>query len=451
MSDIEDVILRSLQYNEDYARKVIPFLKEDYFGMYDPANKIYFETVLDHFYKYNSLPNKQTLLVEFQNKKVNEKVYNALIEKAQEYDTLKDSPDPNWLLNQSEQFCKDQAWHLAMQEAVSISNGDNKNLSTTAIPDIMQKALAVSFDSNIGHDYINDAMKRWEFYNQKTNKVPFHLSMLNKITDGGAEFKTINAVLAGTGVGKTIWLCDLAANYALMGYDVLYITLEVEEKKIAQRIDANLMNTIIGDVRRIPKVLFEDKIKQLKAKMKGRIIIKEYGTGGAHAGHFRALLTELKTKQNFVPRILIVDYLTICASARVKNRADMFLYNMSITEELRCLCQEYNMMGWTATQSNRDGLDNSEMGMKNTGMSIGTAFTFDFYLGLMVDEQLAQMGQCMVKQLGKNRYGDSQQDTKFIIGLDRARMRFHDLNNTSTAIVPPNQNVAQTKVQGIKP
>lgn len=461
MSDIETLILRNLQFNEGFARKVIPFLREEYFGLSsaeDRINKIYFSLIIQHFMQYNTLPSKEVLKVQFASSKLNEQQYNSLIAKADELDKDKALPlDDKWLLDNTEEFCKDQSLYLAVQETISIANGTNKNLSKTAIPDIMQKALGVSFDSNIGHDYIKDAADRWNYYNQRLTKVPFHLAEMNKITDGGVEFKTINAVMAGTGVGKTIWLCDLAANYAMLGYNVLYITMEVEEKKIAQRIDANLMNTLIGDVRKIPKLLWEDKIKQLSQKVKGTIKIKEYPTGSAHAGHFRALLQDLKTKQNWVPHILIVDQLINCASSRVKNRADMFLYNASITEELRALCQEFNMVGWTATQANRDGLNNSEMHIGNTGLSIGTTYTFDFYVGLIVTEELAALGQVMVKQLGKNRYGDSQMNTKFVIGLDRGRMRFHDLTNSNmnvtgqknTPVTANTLQPAKHKLQGI--
>ena len=448
MSDntsIENVILCNLQYNADYTRKVIPFLKKEYFS--NPIERLYFERIEDFFKKYNALPTKDAISIDLQSQKVPQSIFDEAIKLAKEYELTnkKQVQDMAWLLENTERFCKDRSLYNALIEAVSISNGENKKLSTTAIPDILSKALSVSFDTNIGHDYISNADDRYDYYTRKVAKIPFHLDSFNKITGGGAERKTVNVIAAGTGVGKSMFMCDLSANYIKQGFNVLYITLEMAEEKIAQRIDANLMNLNISDVPELSKIMWDDRINTIKTKCLGKLKVKEYPTGSANVGHFRFLLRELKQKQNFIPDVIMVDYLNICGSALVKNKNDLYTYVKSVSEELRGFAVENNIILWTATQLNRDGIDNSDADLKNISESMGGPHTFDLLFALISTEDLAKLGQVLVKQL-KNRYGDLFFNNKFNIGIDRAKMKFYDLNIGATSIVAqPKQTSSSPK------
>lgn len=433
--EIEKVILRNLQYNEDFARKVLPFIKEEYFLQDD--DRLFFARLLKHFTDYNALPTKEAMILDIQNLKLNIDTLRSAIRMSEDFS--KDLAQPvnkDWLLEQTEEFCKDKALYLALQEAIQIKDGNNKSLNKTAIPDIMAKALAVSFDSDIGHNYLKDTDKRYEFYTTKHNKVKFHLDSFNKITNGGAERKTLNAVVAGTNAGKSVFLCDLAANYLLDGYNVLYITLEMADMKIAQRIDANLMNMDINDIDTMPKILWDEKVEAVKSRCKGKLVFKEYPTSGANAAHFRFLIRELKQKQNFIPDIIMIDYINITASVRYKNAAESYGYMKGVTEELRGLMVECNAIGWTGVQFNRQGINNSDADMTNTGESMGIVHTLDFLVALIVSEDLIQNGQVMIKQL-KSRYGDVNKIPKFMVGLDRPKMRFYELTNSGTSYTPP--------------
>lgn len=435
MSTLDSVILHNLQYNEDYARRVIPFLKDDYF--FELKDRTYFSKLNDFFLKYNKLPDKDALLIDVQNTKMDEETYKSVTQMVDHF-ALKGKPqtDTQWLVDQTEEFCKNKSLWLGMQEAIAILKGaDNNNLAKTAIPDILSKALAVSFDTNVGHDYVYDADKRFEFYHNKPDKVKFHLETLNKITNGGYEKGTLNAVMAGTNVGKSIWLCDIAANALRDGKNVLYISLEMAEMKIAQRIDANLMNIDINEVDKMPKDLWDAKIAKFKDSWKSKLKFKQYPTSSAGANHFRFLLRELKQKQNFVPDIIIIDYLNITAAAKHKDRADSYGYLKCVSEEMRALGIEYNCPVWTGLQFNRSGNKNSDADMTNAGESFAIVHTLDFLLLMIVTEELINIGQVMFVQ-DKSRYGDVNNPKKFMVGLDRMKMRFYDLDNASIATGP---------------
>ena len=435
---IEDIILKNLNYNEEYTRQVIPFLKEEYF--LNMGDKIYFKALRDYIEKYNTLPTSDSLIIEFKNTKgIADDLVREMSLKAKEFEAkskivIEQSTD--WLMEKSEEFCKDKALYNALMESITISNGEDKNLSTSAIPEIMSAALAVSFDINVGHDYIADADKRYDYFHKKTAKIPFRVKILNDITEGGAERKTVPVLAAGTGVGKSAMLCDFAAGYVLSGYNVLYITNEMAEEKLAKRIDANLMNIPISDIEAIPKATWDKKIAELDIKIQkgARLKFKEYAPGTAHVGHYRFLLRELKLKQNFVPDIIIVDYMNICASSRMKNRVDMYSYVKSIAEELRAFAVENNVLLWTATQLNREGTVSSDITLANISESMGGPHTFDFLMALIVNDDLAKLGQVKVQQL-KNRYSDLQRRPQFTLGYDRPKMKFYDLNNSSMSVV----------------
>ena len=433
--EIEKVILRNLQYNEDFARKVLPFIKEEYFLQQD--DRLYFARLEKYFNEYNALPTKEAMVIDIQDLKTSQDIVTSSIKMAEDFSADKGSPvNTNWLMDQAEEFCRGKALYLALMESIAIADGNNSSLQKTAIPDILSKALAVSFDSDIGHDYLKDTDKRYEFYTTKANKIKFHIDSFNIITNGGAERKTLNAVAAGTNAGKTIMLCDLAANYMREGYNVLYITLEMADMKIAQRIDANLMNIDINDIDKMPKILWDEKVEQVRAKCKGKLVFKEYPTSGANASHFRYLIRELKQKQNFIPDVIMIDYINICASVRYKNAAESYGYMKGVTEELRGLMVETNAVGWTGVQFNRAGINNSDADMTNTGESMGIVHTLDFLVALIVTEDLIKNGQVMIKQL-KSRYGDKDKTPKFMVGIDRPKMRFYELTNSGTSFNAP--------------
>jgi len=440
-ASVETIILSNLQKDDAYSRKVLPFLKEEYF--LDDASKNIFKTLKDYTDKYNNLPTISALEIEIDKQTFQEEVHKNIHKLLEDVKIYTDQPDSQWILNETETFCQDRSLYLAITEAISISNGDHKNLSKTAIPKLMEDALAVSFQTKIGHDYQKDSHDRYLSYINKPEKIPFLLQGFNDITDGGVERKTINAFLASTGVGKTMIMCQLAADYIKQGYSVLYITLEMSETKIARRVDANLLDVNMKDLSNLKEqqylTTFNNKVD---SKKYGRLKIVEYPNGSAHAGHFVSLLKELQLKEKFVPDIIFVDYLNICASSRVKRTDNSYNYVKSITEELRALAQKTNTVIWTSTQSNRTGANSTDLDITNTSESMGSTHTFDFFLGLVVTEELHKLGQVLCIQL-KNRYDDVYKNAKFVLGTDRSKMRFYDLTTQSTykqAVAPQQQS-----------
>jgi replicative DNA helicase len=429
---IETIILSKLFSDEDYLRKVIPFLKDEYFQ--DGAERTIFSYVREFVGKYNALPTVDAITITVQNdKRINEREFTKIVETLTGID---DDVEVNtsWLLESTEKFCKDQAVYNAIMKSIQIIDGSNKDFSQDGIPSILSDALAVGFDNNVGHDYIDNADNRYDFYHQKEEKIPFDLEMLNKITNGGLPNKTLNIALAGTGVGKSLFMCHVAAGALSQGKNVLYITLEMAEERIAERIDANLMNVNIQELKDLPRKMFEQRISKIKSKTEGRLIIKEYPTAGAHVGHFKALLNELALKRNFSPDIIFVDYLNIAASSRIKQGGSVnsYTYVKSIAEELRGLAVEFNVPIVSATQTTRSGYANSDVELTDTSESFGLPATADLMFALISTEDLEKMGQLMIKQL-KNRYNDPGINKRFMVGIDRGKMRLYDLEESEQA------------------
>lgn len=428
-SKIETVILQNLVNNEEYMRKVIPFLKRDYFT--DNNEQKIFDEVKAFIDEYNALPNRDALVVAFQNNKnLNDEQYQEIISYVNVLEPTEHNKD--WLLTETEKFCKDKAIYNAILNSISIIDGRNKGLSTDGIPSLLQEALAVCFDNNVGHDYIENADARYDFYHKKESRIPFDLDYFNKITNGGLPNKTLNVVLAGTGVGKSLFMCHVAASIISQGKNVLYITLEMAEERIAERIDANLMNITMDQLKELPKTLFTNRIEKIQNKINGKLIIKEYPTTSAHVGHFKSLLNELQLKRQFKPDIIIVDYLNICASSRFKAGANINSYTLikSIAEELRGLAVEENLPILSATQTTRGGYGNTDVELTDTSESFGLPATVDLMFALIATEELDQLNQIMVKQL-KNRYNDPTINKRFVVGIDRARMKLYDLEQTA--------------------
>jgi replicative DNA helicase len=429
MERIENLILRSLVYNEAYSRKVIPFIEPDYF--HDSSERVLFEEIAQYMVKYNARPSKEALGIEVEAR-------NNLSETdVQNIRTILSSFDDvtgtdEWMEDTTEKWCKKQAIYNALMESVGIANGDSKQKTEDAIPSILSSALAVSFDSNVGHDYIEDASDRFDFYTRKEDKIPFDIELLNKITKGGLTNKSLNIALAGTGVGKSLFMCHVAAAALMQGKNVLYITAEMAEEKIAERIDANLLNVNIQDISSLSKKMFEDKVTKVSKKVQGSLIIKEYPTAQAHSGHFKALLNELQLKKNFRPDIIFIDYLNICASSRIKSGSNANSYTLvkSIAEELRGLAVEFNLPIVSATQTTRSGYGNSDVDITDTSESFGLPATADLMIALISTEELEGLGQIMVKQL-KNRYNDPTIHKRFVVGIDRAKMRLYDCEQSA--------------------
>ncbi len=429
MERIENLILRSLAYNENYSRKVIPFIEPDYF--HDSSERVLFEEIAQYMVKYNARPSKEALGIEVEAR-------NNLSETdVQNIRTILSSFDDvtgtdEWMQDTTEKWCKKQAIYNALMESVGIANGDSKQKTEDAIPSILSSALAVSFDRNVGHDYIEDASERFDFYTRKEDKIPFDIELLNKITKGGLTNKSLNIALAGTGVGKSLFMCHVAAATLLQGKNVLYITAEMAEEKIAERIDANLLNVNIQDISSLSKKMFEDKVTKVAKKVQGSLIIKEYPTAQAHSGHFKALLNELQLKKNFRPDIIFIDYLNICASSRIKSGSNANSYTLvkSIAEELRGLAVEFNLPIVSATQTTRSGYGNSDVDITDTSESFGLPATADLMVALISTEELEGLGQIMVKQL-KNRYNDPTIHKRFVVGIDRAKMRLYDCEQSA--------------------
>ena len=424
MDNVEFLILKNLLHNEEYVRKVIPFIKADYFE--DLTQKIVFEEISSFVEQYNKPATKEILCIEAEKRSdINDSSYKDVTNLIS---SLDDEPSEyEWLITTTEKWCRDRAIYLALMESIQLADGKDDTKGRDAIPTILSDALAVSFDSHVGHDYLLDYEERYESYHRKEDKIPFDLEFFDKITKGGIPNKTLNIALAGTGVGKSLFMCHFASSVLLQGKNVLYITLEMAEEKIAERIDANLLNVNIQDIVDLPKVMFGNKVTSLTKKTQGSLIIKEYPTAAAHSGHFKALLNELALKKSFRPDIIFIDYLNICASSRYRtnNNVNSYSYIKAIAEELRGLAVEANLPIVSATQTTRSGFASSDVDLTDTSESFGLPATADLMFALISTEELEELNQIMVKQL-KNRYNDPTINKRFVIGIDRAKMRLYD-------------------------
>ena len=444
MSDrIERIILRNLFYNEDFTRKVLPFIKSDFFTSHSEATL--FGEINEFVLKYKNLPTKETILVELNKRK------DLKEDELTEIKTIVNKLDNQevelqWLLDTTEKFCKDRAVHNAVLSGIQILDGKDKKQNPEAIPSILSEALAVSFDNHVGHDYVDDSEARYDFYHKREKRFKFDLNYFNRITKGGVPSKTLNIALAGTGVGKSLFMCHAAANWLQDGKNVLYITLEMAEERIAERVDANLMDVTIDDLHAMPKDMYESKMSKLQKKTVGKLIIKEYPTASAHSGHFRALLNELSLKKTFKPDVVFIDYLNICASSRFKGgNISSYFYIKAIAEELRGLAVEFDMPIFSATQTTRSGFTSTDIGLEDTAESFGLPATADFMFALISNDELDQLGQLKVKQL-KNRFGDPSMNRSFIIGVDRSKMRLFDVEASAQNIVDSNQTEEEEKI-----
>ena len=429
MERIERTALSNLIHNEEYTRKVLPFVKQEYFA--DRLEGILFSEIYKFVEKNNSLPTKEALSIEINsNKNVNEDEYKKITDILS---TLNKEPvNTEWLLETTEKFCKDRAIHNAILGGIQIIDGKDKKHRPEYLPELLSGALGVSFDQKVGHDYLLESQQRYDFYKKKEERLELDLEFFNKITRGGIPSKTLNICLAGTGVGKTMFMTHLASSVLLQGKNVLYITLEMAEERIAERIDANLLNVGMSDLEELPYSMYETKINKLQSKTTGQLIIKEYPTATAHTGHFKNLISELALKKSFKPDIVFVDYLNICASSRFKSGANVnsYTYIKAIAEELRGLAVEHDIPIFSATQTTRGGFVSSDVGLEDTSESFGLPATADFMFALISSEELEEKNQIMVKQL-KNRYNDPTINRKFILGVDRSKMRFYDVEQTA--------------------
>lgn len=425
---IEKTILTNLIHNEEYCRKVLPFIRDEYFR--DNTFKIAFKQIAKYIDTYNNLPSLESLKIDLSDRTdLNEQQYKETDELISNLVKSSEQTSIEWLIDQTEKFCQDQALFNAISESIKLIDGSNNgSISKGNIPQLLSDALSISFDSHVGHDLIEDWESRYTLYHTKENKIPFNLEYFNRITKGGLSSKTLNVCLAGTGVGKSLFMCHCAAGNLLEGRNVLYITLEMAEERIAERIDANLLNIPLDELELLPKDTYEKKINRIREKTVGKLIIKEYPTASAGSANFRYLLNELKVKRNFKPDIIYVDYLNICSSSRLKNGANVnsYMYVKAIAEELRGLAVEFNVPLMSATQTNRSGFSSSDVGLEDTSESFGLPATADFMFAIISNEQLASLNQMLVKQL-KNRYSDPNLYRKFIIGVDRSRMKLYNV------------------------
>jgi len=433
-TNLEQTILRNLLTDEKYMRKVLPFIKPDYFqGVY----RILFREAGKYIAKYNKLPNAETFKIELdQSDKLSDEQYNMASDIVPQL-FAGEKVDDKWLLDTTEKWCQDRAIYLAIMESISIIDGKHEQLTKGALPDLLTKALGVGFDLKVGHDYVENAEDRYEFYHTEEDRLPFDLEYFNTITKGGVPRKTLNIALAGTGVGKSLFMCHVASSALVQGYNVLYITMEMAEERIAERIDANLLNVPIDQLDKISKDQFTSKVNEIARKTTGKFVIKEYPTGSAHAGHFRALLNELKLKRQFEPDLIFIDYLNICASSRMKGMGgaiNSYSYIKAIAEELRGLAVEFDIPIFSATQTTRSGYSNSDIGLEDTSESFGLPATADLMFALISTEELEQQGQFMVKQL-KNRYNDPTLHKRFVIGVDRSKMRLFDVEDNQQTLI----------------
>jgi len=438
MKNITLTILENLIANEDYARKVLPFLKEEYFQ--DRNQRVVFNEINSFALKYSKLPTKTSLEVELDNRKdLSEQQYKDITNIISNF--TEDSVDSEWLTDTTEKFCKDRAIYNAVVDGISIIEGRDSSRKPDALPSLLTDALSVSFDNRVGHDYIEDASDRFDYLHRKEERIPFDLEYFNKITKGGLPQKTLNIALAGTGVGKSLFMCHMAANCINQGRNVLYITLEMAEERIAERIDANLMNVSMESLQDLPKPMYDDKIEKIMQKVKGKLIIKEYPTASAHTNHFRSLLQELSIKKSFKPEIIFIDYLNICASSRFKGGSNINSYTLikSIAEELRGLAVENNVPIVSATQTTRGGYVSTDIGLEDTSESFGLPATADFMFALISTEEMEELQQITVKQL-KNRYNDPTVNKRFVLGIDRSKMKLYDVElNAQTDLVDSGQ------------
>ena len=425
---IENKILSNLIFVEDYMRKVIPFIKDVYFD--NVSEKTIFQEILDFVNEYDGLPSKSVLTIEVENRKdLSEDMFKECVTIIDSFSDEK--VDKDWLVNSTEKWCKERAVYLALMESVKIADGKDEKKNRDAIPSILSDALAVSFDDHIGHDYFGDAQSRYEFYHLKEDKIKFDLDMFNKITKGGLPRKTLNIALAGTGVGKSLFMCHQAASCLMEGKNVLYITLEMAEERIAERIDANLFNVDIKSIIELPKPMYDTKVEKIVKKTHGKLIIKEYPTASAHAGHFRALLNELHLKKSFTPDIIFIDYLNICSSSRYKGTiVNSYTFVKAIAEELRGLAVEANLPIVSATQTTRSGFGSTDVDLTDTSESFGLPATADFMFALISTEELEALNQIMVKQL-KNRYNDPTMFKRFVVGIDRSKMKLYNVEDSA--------------------
>jgi archaellum biogenesis ATPase FlaH len=427
---IEPLILGSLLHNEDYTRKVLPFLQEEYFESFE--SKLIYRSVNDYIKKYNNVPSKDALRFSIEeSRSISEEQFKTVTDTIDglSYD---DKNDEQWLVDETEKFCQDRALYNAIRTSIGVIDDKNGKIDKGAIPKLLQDALGVSFDNSVGHDFLENVDERYEFYHRKESRIEFDIDLLNTITKGGLPRKSLNIILAGTGVGKSLAMCHFAATNLMHGKNVLYITLEMAEERIAERIDANLIDASIDEIHEMPKDVYQKKVNRLKTKTPGKLIVKEYPTASAGSGHFRHLLNELKLKKNFTPDIIYVDYLNICTSSRIKSGLNVNSYTLvkAIAEELRGLAVEFDVPLVSATQTTRSGFSNSDVGLEDTSESFGLPATADFMIALISTEELEQLGQIMVKQL-KNRWGDPNMNKRFVIGIDRSRMRFYNAEQSA--------------------
>lgn len=429
MEKIETTILRNLLFNNDYCRKVLPFIKSEYFENFH--EKVVFEEICKFIFAYENPATKEVILIETEKRTdITEETFKTICDYIKGLENSQ--ADLQWLYDITEKWCRDRAIYLALMESIKIADGQNEKKNRDAIPSILQEALSVSFDNHVGHDYLNDYEERYESYHKKENRIPFDLEYFNKITKGGLPSKTLNIALAGTGVGKSLFMCHVASACLLQNLNVLYITLEMAEEKIAERIDANLLNVNIKDITDLPKSMFESKLTNISKKTQGTLIIKEYPTASAHSGHFKALLSELAIKKSFRPDIIFIDYLNICGSSRYKTNfsVNSYSYVKAIAEELRGLAVESNVPIVSATQTTRSGFGSSDVELTDTSESFGLPATADLMFALISTEELENLGQIMVKQL-KNRYNDPTINKRFVVGIDRAKMRLYDCEQSA--------------------
>jgi|TARA_B100001996_G_scaffold227813_1_gene175481 archaellum biogenesis ATPase FlaH len=429
MNKVEILILKNLLLDEQYVRKTLPFIKAEYFA--DFLQQRLYEVISKYFTEYNAMPTKEALEIEVESLEgISDDQHSSVVQVIRSLDNEKS--DSDWILDTTEKWCKERAIYLALMESIKIAEGNDDKKAPSSIPTILSDALAVSFDNNIGHDYLQDYEERYNFYHTTEEKIPFDLEFFNKITKGGLPNKTLNIALAGTGVGKSLFMCHVASGALLQNKNVLYVTLEMAEERIAERIDENLLNLDNESLNQLPKMMYETKVQKLAAKTQGKLIIKEYPTASAHAGHFRALLNELALKKDFRPDIIFIDYLNICASSRYRagGNVNSYSYIKSIAEELRGLAVEANVPIVSATQTTRSGFASSDVDLTDTSESFGLPATADLMFALISTEELEQMNQIMVKQL-KNRYNDPTVNKRFVVGLDRSKMRLYDVEQSA--------------------
>ena len=431
---IEQTILCALLHDEEYTRKVIPFIKTEYFE--DLTDRYIFDVIKDYIDEYNSLPTKQALKISFDtNDRISEDQFKLICEKIDGF-VFEPNTDIDWLTDKTEKFCQDRAVYNAVRESITILDGNSKQKDKGAIPQVLSEALGVSFDTNIGHDFLEYTDERYKFYHTKEDKVEFDLELMNKITKGGVSRKSLSVALAGTGVGKTLFMTHCAGANLMAGLNVLYITMEMAEERIAERIDANLLDVTLDELKEVPKDVYDKKIDRVKGKTTGKLIIKEYPTASAGSAHFRHLINELRLKKNFHPDIVYIDYLNICMSSRIRMGANVNSYTLvkAIAEELRGLAVECNIPVVTATQTTRSGYSNSDIGLEDTSESFGLPATADLMVGLISTEELESLGQIMIKQL-KNRWGDVNTLKRFVVGIDRSKMRLFDVEDSAQTLV----------------